>query len=221
MEGSDMERPLQEPQEENNCTMQQLAIEKTVENEGLDRNSLEAVQERDQSRTELVAIIKERDYLNQRLVALGKEKDELSRKLNASVHKVRKLNEIIVRNSQRSDEPPDDEIQREMFNIRNMLTIIVRTYYDGDAKFDGSIAGKLGERYHHFYLKYLKNLSPEGRKQLLIALIFEKLEEWFFESKRFGTDSGTESSFQSFERQIETSNKGMWMLGLFKSLIRS
>jgi hypothetical protein len=213
--------PLQEPHEENDCTMQQLAIEKTVENKGLDRNSLEAVQERDRAREELVAMTKERDYLNHRLVALGKDKEELSRKLTASAHKVRKLNEIIVRNSQRSDEPPDDEIQREMFNIRNMLTSIVRTYYAGNAKIDGGIAGKLEERYHDFYLKHLKRFSPEGRRQLLIALIFETLQEWFFESKRFGTDSSRESSFQSFERQIASSNKGMWMLDPFKSLIRS
>lgn len=152
----------------------------------------------------------ERDNLGRKLTQVTQEKDDLSRKLNGSIIKVRKLNDLIIKNSQQSDEPPDAEILDETFKIRNQITNIVRTHFAGDAKFLVGKAEQLDNWYRSFYFRRLKELPAEGRRRLLISIIFGELQLNFFGTtvKRFGLDRETETHMQAFERQIETSNKG-------------
>lgn len=152
----------------------------------------------------------EKDDLGRKLTVVNQEKDDLGRKLNGSLVKIRKLNELIVKNSQQSDEPPDTEVLEETYKIRNLVTSIVRTHFAGDTKFIRDKAEQLESYYRSFYFRRLKDLPAEGRKRLLISMIFGELQLHFFGTtvKRFGLDRETEAHMQSFERQIETSNKG-------------
>jgi len=149
--------------------------------------------------------------------AMG-ERDELTRQHQAGKLKIRRLNDMIIRNSPNSDEPLDDEVLRDMYNIRNMTTDVIKKFYPGDASFHPAIAKELARRlnnsyYSHFYRQQLHpDKSPERRRRLLISLLFQELQARFFgpNARRFGLPEQMEESFQELERMIEASTKGQY-----------
>jgi hypothetical protein len=144
------------------------------------------------------------------------ERDDLSRRSQTNMLKIRRLNEMIIKNSQNSDEPLDDEVLQDMYKVRNMTTDIIKRSYPGDATFRADIAKDLVKRftndhYAQFYRQQLyPDKSPERRRRLLISLLFLELQTLFFgpSARRFGLPEHMEGSFQELERMIEASNKG-------------
>lgn len=164
---------------------------------------------------ELNKIVKEttdeKEELLVKLKQTEQERDEHVRKRQADISKIKRLTEMIVKNSQRSDEPLDVEMMQETFKIRNMATEVIKTHFPGEAKFRPDSAKRLNDEYYRrFYDPRLKGNHPEGRRRLLISLLFAELQRWFFGSpaKRFGMPNEMEKQLQRFEKDIESSNKG-------------
>jgi hypothetical protein len=148
------------------------------------------------------------------------ERDDLNKQNKTNVMKIKKLSGMIVKNSQKSDEPLDQEVLGEMFAIRNKAAELIKTYFPGGAKFRPDLARRLGPTYRQFYEERMfPNPVPERRRRLLISLLFDVLQRLFFgpDAKRFGVPRETEMELQKFESWIETSNKGS--LPLLKRVI--
>lgn len=153
----------------------------------------------------------EKGELSLKLDKATQDKDDLLRQRQMNLLKIRKLNDIIIKNSQKSDEPLDEEILQQTYKIRNLTTEIVKAHFAGDAKFRVDLAKRLEEYYRHFYEHcVMPDRNPERRRRLLISLVFRELQHWFFgpNAKRFGVPTQMEKELQQFERQIEASNKG-------------
>jgi len=152
----------------------------------------------------------EKDELVLKLNRANQERDDLLRQKQVNQLKIRKLNDMIIKNSSKSDEPIDEDILQDMFRIRNLTTEIIKTHFAGEAKFQPEKARRLEEYYARFYDQRVRKNFPEGRRRLLISAVFEELQQLFFgpNAKRFGVPRDTERELQQFERQIETSNKG-------------
>lgn len=164
---------------------------------------------------ELNKIVKEttdeKEELLVKLKQTEQERDEHVRKRQADTSKIKRLTEMIVKNSQRSDEPLDDEMMSETFKIRNMATEVIKTHFPGEAKFRTDLAKRLNDDYYRrFYDPRLRGNFPEGRRRLLISILFAELQRWFFgaPAKRFGMPNEMEKQLQRFEKDIESSNKG-------------
>jgi hypothetical protein len=164
---------------------------------------------------ELNKIVKEttdeKEELLVKLKQTVQERDEHVRKRQADVSKIKRLTEMIVKNGQRSDEPLDAEMMQETFKIRNMATEVIKTHFPGEAKFRVESAKRLNDEYYRrFYDPRLRRNLPEGRRRLLISLLFAELQRWFFgaPAKRFGLPNEMEKQLQRFEKDIESSNKG-------------
>ncbi len=141
------------------------------------------------------------------------ERDDFARQRQANLLKIRRLNDMIIKNSQNSDEPLDEEILQEMFKVRNMATEVIKTFYPGEARFRPDLAKRLDEYYSHFYEhRMFPDRNPERRRRLLISLLFGELQLLFFgpNARRFGVPKEMERELQQFEKQIEASNKGLW-----------
>jgi seryl-tRNA synthetase len=152
----------------------------------------------------------EKDELVLKLNRANQERDDLLRQKQVNQLKIRKLNDMIIKNSSKSDEPIDEDILQDMFRIRNLTTEIIKTHFAGEAKFHPDKARRLEDYYAHFYDQRVRKNVPEGRRRLLISAVFEELQHLFFgpNAKRFGVPRDMEKELQQFERQIETSNKG-------------
>jgi hypothetical protein len=145
-----------------------------------------------------------------------RERDDLSRLRQTNTLKIRRLNDMIIKNSPNSDEPLDDELLKDMFKVRNMTTDVIKRFYPGDATFYPDDAKDLEKRfnnphYSQFYKRQLHpDKNPERRRRLLISLIFSELQLLFFgpNARRFGLPEHMEGSLQELERLIEASTKG-------------
>lgn len=153
-----------------------------------------------------------------KLNKITEERDDLSRQRQTNLHRIRKLNDMIINNSQKSDEPPDEEMQRDMFKVRNMTTDVIKRFYPGDALYKPekgkALTKRLGDQFFSYYYreKIQPDKNPERRRRLLIALLFMELQFQFFgpNARRFGLPIQMEAGFQDLERMLEGSNKG-WL----------
>ena len=174
---------------------------------------LKAENERLKQQAELAAV--ELAECTSKLNKTTEERDDLGRQRQTNLHRIRKLNDMIINNSQKSDEPPDEEMQRDMFKVRNMTTDVIKRFYPGDALYKPekgkALAKRLGEFYYYYYRDQIQpDKTPERRRRLLIALLFIELQFLFFgpNARRFGLPSQLEAGFQELERMFEGSNKG-------------
>ncbi|CZR66369.1 uncharacterized protein PAC_16270 [Phialocephala subalpina] len=143
------------------------------------------------------------------------ERDDLSRQRQTNMLKIRRLNDMIIKNSQNSDEPLDDEVLQDMYKVRNMTTDVIKRFYPGNATFRPDIAQELEKRFNnHYYSQFYQqqlrpDKNPERRRRLLISLVFLELQTLFFgpHARRFGLPEHMEGSFQELERIIEASTK--------------
>jgi hypothetical protein len=155
--------------------------------------------------------------LTSRLSKATQERDDLGRQRQTNLLKIRRLNDMIIKNSQNSDEPLDDEVLQDMFKVRNMATDIIKRFYPAEAGFKAEIAKGLTKRFNdQFYSQFYKDRlypdrNPERRRRLLISLLFTELQILFFcsNARRFGLPGDMEARLQELERMIEASTKGL------------
>jgi hypothetical protein len=167
-------------------------------------------------RTELQQTIEQKTELSSKLYKVTQERDDLIRQRQTSLLKIRKLNDMIIKNSQTSDEPLDDEVLQDMFKVRNMTTEIIKRFFPREALFRINVAEDLTNRlknpfYSQFYRQILyPDKTLETRHRRLISLLFRELHIQFFgpDARRFGLPRDMETKFQEFERMIERGNKG-------------
>jgi hypothetical protein len=176
----------------------------------------ELTEENDKLKNKLEQTVQEKTGLVSMLNKATQERDDLGRQRQASQLKIRKLNDLIIKNSQNSDEPLDGEVLQDMFKVRNMTTDVIKKFYPGEVKYHPDVAKELTKRLQNpFYSQFYKyqmfpDKGPERRRRLLISLLFKELQHLFFgpDARRFGLPRDTEKSFQGFEKEIEGSIKG-------------
>ena len=155
----------------------------------------------------------EKDVLVLKLNELNRKRVDIDRKKQMNIRKIQKRTDMIVKTGLKSDEPLDQDILAAMFDIRNKVITTIKAHFAGDAKFRPYLAKQLdGGSYDYFYNQRIMRSSPEGRRRLLISMLYHKLQYLFFgaDAKLFGVPREMEKGLQLFERQIETSNKGSW-----------
>lgn len=154
--------------------------------------------------------------LQSKLTKLTQERDDLSRQRQTNLLKIRRLNDMIIKGVENSDEPIDDSILQDMYEVRNKATDVIRGFFPGDALFKPDVGKSLTKRLgDHFYTSYYReqiqpDKNPERRRRLLIALMFTELRFQFFgaEARRFGLPGHMEAGLKDFEKLIEESTKG-------------
>jgi hypothetical protein len=176
----------------------------------------ELTTENDDLKKRLDVAADEATELTSRLSKLTQERDDFGRQRQANLLKIRRLNDMIIKNGQNSDEPLDDEVLQDMFKIRNMTTDIIKRFYPGEAMYKTGSLKDLTKRFNdQFYARFYQEQihaykNPERRRRLLISLLFQELQILFFgaNARRFGLPINMEPSFQELERMIEASTKG-------------
>lgn len=152
------------------------------------------------------------ETFQERLNVAIAERDHFARESQTRLLKIKRLNELIIKNSQSSDELPDDFYLERMFKIRNMAAEIMERFYPDSVLFVPKTAETLAQRLDPYYWKFYdrdlkRDQSPERRRRLIRALIFKELQLMFFRGKRFGVPRDAEKALQLFERTIEGSTK--------------
>lgn len=185
------------------------------------RSQIDKLQEENSKlHTELQQRAGEQADLTSRLSKAMQERDDLGRQRQTNLLKIRKLNDMIIKGGQNSDEPLDGDILQDMFKVRNMATDIIKRFYPNEVKFWPDVAKDLTRRmntpfYSHFYKHELEpDKTPRRRQRRLIALMFKELQSLFFgpHARRFGLPRGMERGLQEFEKIIEGSPKGIQAL---------
>jgi chromosome segregation ATPase len=160
--------------------------------------------------------VEDKTELSSRLNEAVQERDELRRHRQANMLKIRKLGDMIVKNSQTSDEPLDEDILQDMYKVRNMTTEVIKKAYPDHVLIMPEVAKDLTKRfntdyYTRFYIqRVMIDKGPERRRRLLISMLFEVLYDKFFDlgARRFGVPRDMETKLQEFERRIEENSKG-------------
>jgi hypothetical protein len=176
----------------------------------------ELTTENDNLKKRLDVAADEATELTSRLSKVTQERDDFGRQRQANQLKIRRLNDMIIKNGQNSDEPLDDEVLQDMFKIRNMTTDIIKRFYPGEATYKPGSLKDLTKRLNdQFYARFYQEQihaykNPERRRRLIISLLFQELQILFFgpNARRFGLPINMEPSFQELERMIEASTKG-------------
>ena len=85
----------------------------------------------------------EKEELVSKLNKANQDREDLFRQRKVDQLKIKKLNDMIIKNSSKSDEPLDEEILQDTFKIRNLATEIIKTHFAGEAKFRTEPARRL------------------------------------------------------------------------------
>lgn len=118
--------------------------------------------------------------------------------------KNKKLQQVIIENSQNVTPPMDDEIITLFNQLNHDIMKIVKNHFTKPLRFTEADMGKW---------KDYKPLSPENRELWVRAFIADDLHVEFFKrgQRIFGLDSKQEDAMKGFELMLEESRKGQFL----------
>lgn len=126
-------------------------------------------------------------------------------KLGQYIRKTQQLNQIIIKNANKTNEPSDTEIERATTDICSDITSLIRTHYSG-SKLNVNMSKAKQWKDESFY-KSFKDKAPETKRRLLSNRLFSLLNTGIFSAKLYGLDSDAEYHLENFERAILASPK--------------
>lgn len=167
--------------------------------------SLSVLEEENAALLESVRVLQ--NTLEHQTKESNREKNVLQGKLTQYIRKTQQLNQIIIKNSNQTNEPSDTEIERATTEISSDITRIIRTHYAGSQlSVEYSMAKYIKEE--AFY-KPFKNYRAETIRRLLSQRLFHLLNSAIFSAKIYGLHDEAEDHLEQFERAISNSTKSM------------